>query len=82
MDLVNKDINIFNKLAKQKKIPVDLAKILNKKFKNGMSILGKRSFSTSIVKLLENECNIKMRAKKFPKKLIDNEKKHKGVLIN
>ncbi len=82
MDLVNKDINIFNKLAKQKKIPVDLAKILNKKFKNGMRILGKRSFSTSIVKLLENECNIKMRAKKFPKKLIDNEKKRKGVLIN
>ena len=82
MDLVNKDINIFNKLAKQKKIPVDLAKILNKKFKDGMNILGKRSFSTSIVKLLENECNIKMRAKKFPKKLIDNEKKRKGVLIN
>ena len=82
MDLVNKDINLFNKLAKQKKIPVDLAKLLNKKFKIGMNILGKRSFSTSIVKLLENECNIKMRAKKFPKKLIDNEKKHKGVLIN
>ena len=33
MDLVNKDINIFNKLAKQKKIPVDLAKLLNKKLK-------------------------------------------------
>ena len=82
MDLVNKDVNIFNKLAKQKKIHVDLAKLLNKKFKDGMNILGKRSFSTSIVKLIENECNIKMRAKKFPKKLIDNEKKHKGVLIN
>ena len=33
MDLVNKDVNIFNKLAKQKKIPVDLAKLLNKSSK-------------------------------------------------
>ena len=65
-------------MQKQKKIPVDLAKLLNKKFKDGMNILGKRSFSTSIVKkLLENECNIKMSSKKFPKKLIDNEKNTK-----
>ena len=82
MDLVKKDIKIFNKLANQHKIPIDLGKILNKKFKKGMNKLGNRSFSTSIVKLIENECNFKMRANKFPKKLIDKEKKLKGVLIN
>ena len=46
-----------------------------------MKILGKRSFSTSIVKLIENECNLKMRAKNFPKKLLDNQSKQKGIEI-
>ena len=31
--------------------------------------LGERSFSTSIVKLIEKECKIKMRDKNFPKQL-------------
>ena len=81
MDLANKDISLFNKLANNHKINVDLGEILNKKFNKGMKIFGKRSFSTSIVKLLENQCNIKMRAKKYPKKLIDKNLKQKGVEI-
>ena len=81
MDLANKDISLFNKLADNHKIKVDLGRILNKKFNKGMKIFGKRSFSTSIVKLVENQCNIKMRAKKYPKKLIDKNLKQKGVEI-
>lgn len=81
MDLVNKDISLFNKLSKKNKIPVDLAKLLNKKFKKGMKVLGKRSFSTSIVKLIETECKIKMRAKNYPKKLIDDTPKQKGTEV-
>ena len=72
---------MFNKLAENYKIKVDLGRILNKKFNKGMKIFGKRSFSTSIVKLVENQCNIKMRAKKYPKKLIDKNLKQKGVEI-
>ncbi len=81
MDLVNKDINLFNKLAESNKISVDLAKILNKKFKKGLKTFGARSFSTSIVKLIEKENKIKMRAKNFPKKLIDKELKQKGIEV-
>ena len=81
MDLANKDINLFNKLALQHKIPVDLAKILNNKIKIGMKILGSRSFSTSIVKLIERKSKIKMRAKNFPKKLIDNYQKQEGIEV-
>ena len=81
MDLVNKDMYLFTKLAKEHNIPVDLGRIINKKFKVGINRLGRRSFSTSIVKLLEKECNIKFRAKHFPKYLIDNQKKQKGIEI-
>ena len=81
MDMVNKDINLFNKLAKEYNVPNELGKILVKKFNEGIKILGKRSFSTSIVKILEKKCNIKMRAKNFPKELIDSLPKQKGIEV-
>ncbi len=81
MDLAKKDIDLFNNIADQYYIPVDLAKIIKKKFEHGINKLGKRSFSTSIVKLIENECKIKLRAKNFPKKLIDKQKKQNAVIM-
>ena len=79
MDLVNKDINLFNKLGKN--IKLELGNYLSKKFQLGKEILGERSFSTSIIKLIEKEAKIKLRAKNFPKQLIDNQKKQKGVEV-
>ena len=79
MDLVNKDINLFNKLGNNVKL--ELGYYLDKKFKRGMKVLGRRAFSTSIIKLLEDNAKIKLRAKNFPKKLIDKQKKQKGVEV-
>ena len=81
MDLVNKDIGLFNKLANQHNLQIDLGKILQKKFKKGLNEFGSRSFSTSIVKLIEDQGRIKMRAKNFPKELIDNFSKQKGIEV-
>ena len=80
MDLVNKDIDLFNKLGNN--IKLELGKYLSKKFKLGIKNLGKRSFSTSIVKLIENDTQIKLRAKNFPKQLVDKQKKQKGIEVN
>tara|TARA_Y100000768_G_scaffold385186_1_gene370767 strand:+ start:407 stop:1342 length:936 start_codon:yes stop_codon:yes gene_type:complete len=79
MDLVKKDIGLFNKLGKNLKL--ELGNYLNKKFNLGIKKLGKRSFSTSIIKLIENESKIKLRAKNFPKQLFDKQKKQKGVEV-
>ena len=81
MDLVNKDIVLFNKLANQHKLQIDLGRILQKKFKQGLKEFGSRSFSTSIVKLIEDQGRIKMRAKNFPKELVDASSKQKGIEI-
>ena len=81
MDLANKDINLFNNLANEYKISLDLGKVLKNKFKKGLEILGNRSYSTSIIKLIENENRIKMRAKNFPNQLIDDNIKKKGIEI-
>ena len=50
-------------------------------FKIGQKRLGKRSLSTSIVKLLEDDCNEKLRSRGFPANLVDINKKKKGVEV-
>ncbi len=79
MDLVNKDLNLFSKLGKN--LNLELGSYLSRKFKHGMRVLGKKSFSTSVVKLIEENEKIKLRAKNFPKQLVDNNKKQKAIQV-
>ena len=79
MDLVNKDLNLFSKLGKN--LNLELGNYLSRKFKHGMRVLGKKSFSTSVVKLIEENEKIKLRAKNFPKQLVDNNKKQKAIQV-
>ncbi len=81
MDLVKKDTDLFNKLANEFNIPVDLGRLAKKKFNKGLKKLGNKSYSTSIVRLIEEECKIKLRANNFPKKLKDTLLKQKGVEV-
>ena len=81
MDLVCKDVGLFGKLAKKFNIPADISKLLIKKFKEGKIKYGDRAFSTSIVKILEENCKEDLRAKKFPKRLKDTNPKKKGIEI-
>ena len=81
MDLVCKDVGLFDKLTKKFKIPADISKLMNKKFKAGLAKYGNRSFSTCIVKLLEDYCNENLRANGFPSQLIDKKTSKKGYEI-
>ena len=56
MDLVCKDLNLFDKLTKKFNIPAEMNNLVNKIFKKGLLIYGNRSLSTSIVKILEDIC--------------------------
>ena len=82
MDLVCKDLGLFNKLTKKFKIPAKISNLMLRTFKNGEKKLGKRSLSTSIVKLLEQDCGEDLRSKGFPQVLKDNNKKKKGIEIH
>ena len=79
MDLVNKDLKLFNNLTPN--IKLELGNYLRRKFNLGIKMLGERSFSTSIIKLIEKDHNIKLRGKNFPKQLVDKQKKLKGIKI-
>ena len=81
MDLVNKDASLFAKLADKFNIPAELSKLMNKTFNEGQIKYGPRSFSTSIVKKLEESCNESLRAKGFPNQLKDFQPRTKGIEV-
>ena len=81
MDLVCKDVGLFDKLTKKFDIPADLSKLILKIFNKGKKDFGKRAFSTSIVKRLENYCGENLRHKNFPSILVDNCSKKKGFEV-
>ena len=82
MDLVCKDLGLFDKLVEKYNIPTNISKLINKIFNEGRMQYGNRSLSTSIVKRLEELCNENLRAPGFPSKLTDEEPKKKGIEIN
>jgi len=81
MDLVCKDVGLFNKLTKKFKIPAKISNLMVRIFKIGQRKLGKRSLSTSIVKLLEDDCSEILRSKGFPSVIVDINKKKKGIEV-
>ena len=81
MDLVCKDLGLFDKLTDKFNIPADISKLMNKIFLEGLEKYGAKAFSTSIVKLLEEKCNENLRAPNFPKILIDKKSRKKGIEV-
>ena len=81
MDLVCKDIGLFEKLSKKFQIPAKISNLMFSIFQNGRKKYGDRALSTSIVKILEEECKEDLRAKGFPAYLEDNEIKKNGKEI-
>ena len=81
MDLVCKDLRLFDKLVDKYNIPAKISKLMNKIFAEGKIQFGDRSLSTSIVKRLEELCNENLRAPGFPSQLTDEEPKKKGIEI-
>ena len=81
MDLAVKDIGLFNNLMNKYKIPGDLSPLLVKIFDKGIKKYGRRSWSTKIVKLLEDKCKTSLRTRGFPSKLVDKENRKDGIKI-
>jgi 3-hydroxyisobutyrate dehydrogenase len=81
MDLVCKDVGLFDKLTKKFKIPTEISPLLVKVFNKGRIKYGDRDWSTKIVKLLEEKCDKDLRSKDFPSELNDSEPRKKGIEI-
>ena len=81
MDLVLKDMGLFNDLSIKNNIPLELSPLVLDIFKDGQKKYGPRAWSSMIVKRLEDACKISLRAEGFPAELTDSEPEEKGRQI-
>jgi len=81
MDLVEKDMNLFNELSKKLKTPLEISPFILDIFKDAHKKYGSRAWSSMVVKRLEDKFGINFRTSGFPEELTDNEKEEKGYEI-
>ena len=81
MDLVKKDMNLFNELSKKLNTPLEISPFVLDIFNDAQKKYGSRAWSSMVVKRLEDKFNLDFRAPGFPNELIDDEKEEKGYEI-
>ena len=81
MDLVQKDMNLFNELSKKLKTPLEISPFILDIFKDAEKKYGPRAWSSMVVKRLEDKFGLDFRSDGFPDELTDNEKEEKGYEI-
>ena len=84
MDLVSKDVGIFNELAQRKGLNLEIAPLIVDIFKDGEKRYGSRELSPNIIKRLEEAASVEVLGRGFPPEMIDDEPEESGyeVVIN
>ncbi len=81
MDLVVKDMSLFQAIADRNGVPLQLSPLVLDIFRRGEDELGSRFWSSGIVKLLEDSCSTELRAPGFPAELVDTEPEEPGYEV-
>ena len=81
MDLVAKDIGLFQAVADRAKIPLELNPLLISIFADGIKRFGPRELSPNIIKRLEETTGLDVRAAGFPAQIIDDEPEEIGYEV-
>jgi 3-hydroxyisobutyrate dehydrogenase len=81
LDLVSKDVGLFDDVAKRHGLPLELAPLIVDIFKDGQARYGDREFSPNIIRRLEDACNVKVLGKGFPAQMVDDEPEEPGYEV-
>ncbi len=81
MDLVCKDIGLFNDVAERGNLKLELAPIMQEIFKDGQARYGSREFSPNIIKRLEAAAGVEILAPGFPAEMVDDEPEDAGYEV-
>ena len=81
MDLVLKDIGLFQALADAHNVPLDISPQLIRIFEDGQTRYGAREWSPNIIKRLEEACGTTILAPGFPAEMVDDEPEAVGYEI-
>lgn len=78
MDLVDKDIGLFNDLAERAGLGLELAPMAQRIFEEGQARYGPRELSPNIIKRLEERAGVDVLAPGFPPEMVDDETEEAG----
>ena len=81
MDLVSKDVGIFNDLAVRKGLDLEIAPMIVDIFKDGEERYGPRELSPNIIKRLEERASVDVLGVGFPPEMVDDEPEEKGYEV-
>lgn len=81
MDLVVKDMSLFDALARRLNVPLELSPMVLGIFEDACARYGDRAWSSMVVKRLEDACGIELRAPGFPAELVDEEAEAAGYEV-
>ena len=81
MDLVIKDVGLFDALARAHGVPLELSPLVLTIFRDGARRYGGRELSPNIIRRLEEACGVRVLAAGFPAQLTDTEPKVAGYEV-
>ncbi len=81
MDLVAKDIGLFQDVADRAGVPLDLNPLLISLFQDAIKRYGERELSPNIIKRLEDATGLDVTAPGFPAEMVDDEPEETGAEV-
>ncbi|MDP6567062.1 MAG: NAD(P)-dependent oxidoreductase [Alphaproteobacteria bacterium] len=81
MDLVVKDVGLFQALADRNGVPLEVSPLLVEIFRDGLDRYGAREWSPNIIKRLEEACGLDVLAPGFPPEMVDDEPEAAGYEV-
>lgn len=81
MDLVKKDVGLFQEVADRANVPLEISPMLINIFDDGIARYGERELSPNIIKRLEEATGLDIRAPGFPPEMTDDEPEEPGYEV-
>jgi 3-hydroxyisobutyrate dehydrogenase len=81
MDLVIKDVGLFDTLGREQGVPLELSPLVLGIFQDGARRYGARELSPNIIRRLEEACAVRVLAPGFPPQLVDDQPKIPGYEV-
>ena len=81
MDLVIKDVGLFDQLAQDHNVPLEISPLVLNIFKDGQARYGPREHSPNIIRRLEEPCGVKVLGQGFPAEIVDDEPEEPGYEV-
>ena len=81
MDLVIKDVGLFDKWSQDLHVPLELSPLVLDIFKDGQRRYGPREHSPNIIRRIEEACHVKVLGKGFPAEMVDDQPPAEGYEV-